>query len=237
MVKRPAFIYLLLDIHGMKGYVGKTVYPNIRPYKHWKDRFKKDYYKHRWLRTLSFHPQVIILEKCTEKNWENKEKGWIRDLRLGGLKLTNLTEGGDGVVGNTLTEESKQKLRIANLGRRLSDDHKRKISKSLIGNSRAVGNLHTKDWKERMSKRMKGIKPWNTGKTLSKEHKRNIGEGGKGKVISEESRRKISISATGRVMSKQTREKISIAKKGSTLSEEHKKNISNSMREYYGGVA
>jgi hypothetical protein len=49
-------------------------------------------------------------------------------------------------------KESIDKIRISRLGSRLSSDTKRKVSLSLMGNDRALGNRfrHTKETKERM---------------------------------------------------------------------------------------
>ena len=43
-------------------------------------------------------------------------------------------------------------------GRKLSEEHKRKIKKSLIGNKYALGIKHTEKWKEKARERMRGKK-------------------------------------------------------------------------------
>ncbi len=61
----------------------------------------------------------ILFEDLT---WEEaciKEKEFIQlygRKQLSTGTLVNLTEGGDGVVGNTMSEEAKNKIRIANSG-------------------------------------------------------------------------------------------------------------------------
>lgn len=54
-----------------------------------------------------------------------------RDLKKG--PLTNLTDGGEGIVGLIKTEEHRKKLSISSLGKKMSKEAKEKISKSLIG--------------------------------------------------------------------------------------------------------
>jgi len=56
------------------------------------------------------------------------------------------------------------------------------------GNS---GYTHTEEWKQMMSEKNKGRKPWNTGMNLSEEHREAIAQGNKGKKFSEESKKKI----------------------------------------------
>lgn len=74
------------------------------------------------------------------------------DLGLG--SLTNLTDGGDGLIGFIWSEEQKAKLK----GR----------TNSMLGRN------HTDESKQKMS-------DFHTGKTLSEEHKKKIGESLKGK--------------------------------------------------------
>jgi group I intron endonuclease len=53
-------------------------------------------------------------------------------------------------------------------GKHFSEEMKKKLSES------CKGKVHTKEYKEHMSKVMKGIIPWNTGKHLSEEHKERL---------------------------------------------------------------
>ncbi len=77
-----------------------------------------------------------------------------------------------------------------------------------------------------------------TGKQLSEEHKRNIGEaskgntGRKGKPLSEEHKDKLRKAFTGRFVSEETKRKMSEAQKGKKTSEETKKKLS----EHFKGV-
>lgn len=75
-------------------------------------------------------------------------------------------------IGRKHTDESKEKIRQANFGKKLSDEHRAKISKALKG----VPNTKLK------------------GKKLSEEHKRKLSESHKGYKPSAETRRKLSAS-------------------------------------------
>lgn len=59
------------------------------------------------------------------------EKEWIRAARERGVRLTNVTDGGDGAVGFVISECTREKLRQASTGSKQSDETKAKRSASL----------------------------------------------------------------------------------------------------------
>jgi len=188
MIKRSCYIYFLLDPSGKKGYVGKSYDPIKRADAHWYTRFKRTYYVHNWLRTLASRPQLIVLEECTEKNWKRREQVWIRDLKLGGLKLTNLTEGGDGTTG--CSEETREKLRVGSLGNKNgkgwkpTPEQRAKISAATrrqmaAGNHPMQGKKHSGETKKRWSIIRKG-------RRISEAAKRKMSISHRGKVFTEE---------------------------------------------------
>lgn len=66
------------------------------------------------------------------------------------------------------------------------------------------------------------------GKTLSKDHRRKIGDGNRGKIVSEETGRKIS--EANKNMSEETRRKIGAAHKGMKHTEEARRKMSESLK-------
>jgi len=123
----------------------------------------------------------IIFESTNYEEILLKEQEFIklygrRNLLQG--TLVNMTDGGEGALGNVMSEESKLKISIANTGR-----------------------VRTEEVKQR-------LREFNTGKKHSQEHKNNISKGGMGKEISQETRDKISASNKGKVRSDETKEKI-----------------------------
>ena len=107
------------------------------------------------------------------------------------------------------TEERKQKLSRVLTGRRLSKEHKRKLSEA-----------------------HKGKKNPRFGKHLSKEVKEKISKANKGKQCSRETRKKLSDINKGKQCSAETKKKMSEARKGKNcymfekhLSEETKQKI------------
>lgn len=115
MIEKIPIIYSLSDPEtGEIRYVGKTqneLYKRLSG--HWKDR-RKDYKTH-WINSLrkrGLKPIMSVLEICTQDNWEEREKFWIKHLRELGHKLTNWLEGGNSLPrGYKHSAETIEKIR------------------------------------------------------------------------------------------------------------------------------
>lgn len=75
----------------------------------------------------------------------------------------NLTDGGEGMCGYTLSKETKEKLRSARLGRKASDETKKKLSQI------HKGKKFTEESKRKISESKKGKNNPNYGKKLSED--------------------------------------------------------------------
>lgn len=130
------------------------------------------------------------------------EVGLIKRLRAMGTSLVNMTNGGDGFSGYVLSEEAKEKKRLALIGRPRSEETKQKLR---LAN---LGKKHTEESRRKMSEAQRK-------KTVSAEVREKISKAHKGKKLSLETRRKISEVAKGRktflgkTHSKEARLKIS----------------------------
>lgn len=142
---------------------------------------------------------------------------------LGNGNLVNLTNGGEGVVGNVVSEEGRKKMSIAFKGRKLSEETKIKIGKSQLGRTAS------EETKAKLSLAKKG-------KTLSEEHKeklrlskQNISDDTKARMkaakqnISEETKAKMSLAKKGKISNR----------KGVKLSDEIKLKMSISKKNYW----
>jgi len=75
----------------------------------------------------------IISDNITFEESKEKEKEFISlygRINLGTGILCNLTDGGDGIIGQVFTQEHRQKISESNKGRKLSDEHRRKLRES-----------------------------------------------------------------------------------------------------------
>lgn len=73
----------------------------------------------------------------------------------------------DNRIENLMVMNASEHSRLENLGRKLTDEHRAKVSKSLIGNKRRLGIPHTPEIKKQISnsvKRIRRLKFWSTKK-------------------------------------------------------------------------
>lgn len=102
-------------------------------------------YRHHWYESRIGEPSPIhrSMAKYGEENFtleiidfadtydelKEKEKYWIKQYNSIDRTIGyNLTEGGDGTFGRNHSEETKEKIRQKALGRKLSDETKKKMS-------------------------------------------------------------------------------------------------------------
>jgi len=96
------------------------------------------------------------------------------------------------------TAETKKKISIANKGRVISEDTKRKLSKALRGNKNCLYRFVSKEMREKISKGNMGNTKW-LGKHHSELSRKRISEKLKGRLVSEETRIKLSESHKGQI--------------------------------------
>ena len=144
-----------------------------------------------------------------------------KDLGTGILR--NRTDGGEGVSGRILSQESRRKISEANkgntncLGKTHSKESRKKMSESQKGNTKRLGKTHSEETKRKMSDSSKGNTNW-LGKTHSEETKRKMSEVHKNP--SEETRKKLSeaqkgnTKMLGKTHSEETKRKMSASSKG-----------------------
>ena len=131
---------------------------------------------------------LILKQNLTEEESFRHEVYMIavfgrKDLGTG--ILHNKTNGGDGVSGAVVSDETRRKMSEALKGKPRSKEIRRKISES------HKGKTHSEESRRNMSESQKG-------KTFSEETKRKLSESQKGKNHSEEPRRKLSEARNGK---------------------------------------
>jgi hypothetical protein len=95
-------------------------------------------------------PQVKVLEELQFQDGLNEaEIRWITKLRVEGARLTNLTDGGEGLTNPSA--EVREKMRLAKLGTRHSAETKAKMSASRVGKSTCSFSVETRQ-KMRLAK-------------------------------------------------------------------------------------
>ena len=169
-------IYGLIDPrNGELRYVGQSLRGLIRP--------KERHYAHCWsweenLLKENLKPTIVILEELSEESQLNDaEISWIALKRSEGVRLTNMTDGGEGVKNPPL--EVREKQRIANLGNKNGLGHKYVMSeerKKQVGN-RHRGKIESVETRLKKSISHLGIKrttEWLTNQSLAQKGKNKI---------------------------------------------------------------
>ena len=158
-----------------------------------------------------------ILKECEDEELDYWEKYYIKELNTKVPYGYNMTDGGGGMSGFTISDETRKKLSEAHRGKKHymygkhhSDETRKKISESHKG-------------KHRSDETKKKLSEWNKGKKLSEETRIKMSESRKGekhwlygKHHTEETRKKLSDAHKGKTAwnkgkkhSEETRKKIS----------------------------
>lgn len=133
-------VYLLRDPRDNAiRYVGKTTRPlekrlsahicrtNLTPKRH----------SSRWISglvSIGLKPIIEAIETLEDgSDWQERERFWISHYRDQGAKLTNITDGGEGVAGYVFPAERKQYMSDKFKDRVFDDEWKAKISAAKRG--------------------------------------------------------------------------------------------------------
>lgn len=150
------------------------------------------------LARLGLSPSVSrIHEWLSEADAFEMEKAEIRArgrINIGTGTLANLTDGGQGVSGRIVSDATRDKIRSAHAGRKLTERHRLKLSLAHIG--KTVGP-HRPETIAKMSATAKLRKPV-FGRVHTDETRKLIGSYHAGKVVGDATRRKISLRNKGR---------------------------------------
>jgi len=206
------YIYILTSPSG-KSYIGQTIRPIEKRFKahqkesnncvalynaikyHGWNNFEKDWYECPD-EDLNFDEELLVREMGTlSPGGYNLKEGGGANGKMSDetkQKISYSTSGEKNpMYGKTHTEETKQNIREARVGKSLSNETKQKISDSTSGE-----------------------KNHNYGKNMSEETKQKLSVAHCGKILSEETKQKLSKSRVGKTLSNETKQKISDSTSG-----------------------
>lgn len=91
-----------------------------------------------------------ILEKCSKKDLNIREKYWIEyyDSFNAGY---NLTMGGDGTLGSICSEEKRAKISRSNTGKKLTEEQRKRVSKGLLSSPNVLRGVNHPYFQRKLS--------------------------------------------------------------------------------------
>ena len=100
----------------------------------------------------------VLFANLEEDRAKRLEIELIRHYKSLGVSY-NITNGGDGYLGYTPSNETRAKMRAAKIGKPLSESHRRKLSEAQMGRvGTMLGKKHSEETKLKMSMAHKGKK-------------------------------------------------------------------------------
>lgn len=195
---------------------------------------KNPYLQRAWNKYGPENFEFVILEECPENELLKKEDEWMKAKQSLNRDFGYNFKPAQRPTHNEETckkiSEGKTGSKNPMYGKILSEEHRNKISRSLL--EAKIKRHFSAESRLRMSKSQ-------TGKKLSEETKRKIGEASKIRIFSPESREKMSqwqigekSPMWGKHHSEETKLKMSLSHKGKhKLSEEARRAISIRMKE------
>lgn len=167
------YIYVLIDpITKKVRYVGKTNNLKKRYRGHLGSAQKKHSYTQRWINKLlnkGVRPIMRVVDEATDETWESRERHWIAALKRQGVKLTNLTEGGEGHHGYSPTKKTIALRSKALKGSKLSAEARANQSKGRLGMK------FTAEHREHLRQRKHELYKTEHGKALADQYSKAYG--------------------------------------------------------------
>jgi group I intron endonuclease len=187
-------VYKLTCIDNGKIYIGKSVdiKNRLRLHKHSENKiigngyFQNAIKKYGW---KSFKVEILETFDNFDKTKDNlkllfREAYYIELFdSTNKLKGYNICKYSDDQTGIPVPDERKEKIRISNIGKKMSDENKEKLRIQMLGNTINLGRVQSEESKQKIS--ISRI-----GKPRSEETKEKIRLSSKGRIVSEETKEK-----------------------------------------------
>ena len=184
-------IYGWRNTENGKWYVGQSVDVDRRKRKHLTRLKAKSHHNQHFQYAWDFYGEesfeFVVFEYCAIEMLDMRERAWISYYKSNDRNHGyNMDTGGNYL--KKYSEESKRKMSEWHKGKKLTPQHRAKISESLKGNKYTLGYKHTEETKRKMALQK-------TGKPKSEQMRKKLSESKKGvkrKPFSEEWKRKLS---------------------------------------------
>lgn len=236
-------IYIITNNTNGKRYIGQTInfterfrchIQKLRTNKH-----PNSYLQNSWNKYGESSFKFDILLRCPDSELSEMEIVLIKENRTLDRSFGyNLREGG---TGGRLSEETKEKLRLINLGKKHSEEQKQKITTSLLkhfesreGHMR--GKRHSDATKSKMSRAHCGFKHSEASKEKIRNSKFGALNPSYGKPMTEQMKNNLAEINRNRIYkpcSQETREKMRAAKIGHQKSEETRQKLREKTTAYW----
>jgi len=177
-------IYCFENIINDKKYIGQTIDLNSRIKDHCRKLRKNEedciILQYAWNKYGEENFKWYIIEICEIELLSNKEIYWIKELHSHVTENGyNISWGGDSpMLGQKMSEESRQKISKANKGQKRTEEQRKRISDNIIHRFGEDSSNWNRRWPEekrkQASERMKGEKHPNWGNERSEETRNNI---------------------------------------------------------------
>ena len=175
--EKKFYVYEIIDNNNIPFYVGRTKNIKQRMYEHWRLATKRNgkYYVCNKIRKLisEYNYELkwnILCNKVSFQESIDQEIAIIAKYKSKGLKLTNLTDGGEGTIGRIPIFTKEWKENLSKSKRKLFDDGYFQLTKGKKYEE-IYGEIKAKEIKEKTGKKIsEGIKNGtinhNKGKTI-----------------------------------------------------------------------
>ncbi len=202
------YIYIHCRPNGEPFYVGKGKGFRAYDFTHRKQHHKNVIAKHGKERIL------IYTRNCESEAQAHAHEIWmIAWCRAQGYRLTNMTDGGEGMSGHKHTKQTCIKIKIKRAKQKIKHSDETKIKIGIANKGKLKGRKNPKH-----SERLKGrkhsiehklkISAALCGQKRSMEARKNMSNARKGYIVHEQARLNMSIAHVGKKPSQRTRRRM-----------------------------
>lgn len=179
-ITKHSGIYIIHNKQNNKIYIGSAFDIRHRLYNHIyllvKNKHNNKYLQNSWNKYGENNFEVAVLEVCSKENILEIEQIWLNHYQSYNKNIGyNICKIAGNTSGRIFSDETKEKMRQKSLGRKVSEESRKKMSISRTGSNNGMyGKKHTEESKQKISKNRKNTSGENNhfyGKHHSEETK------------------------------------------------------------------